>query len=83
MQPMNASAQERRTERVTLMVTPLEKRAVRFVAKARGLTESDVLRAARPEDIVAEYRRLVAMLREALGEVDGPEIGSRRHGVDP
>ena len=70
---MTVPSQEPRSERVTLMVTRLEKRAVRFVAEARGVTESDLLRAARPEDIVAEYRRLLARLREELGEDAGQD----------
>lgn len=52
-----------RTDRVTVMVSPGEKRAVRFVADALGLTESDVMRDMTVAEVVAEYGRM----REALG----------------
>lgn len=56
--------QESRTERATLALTPTEKRAVQFVANVRQTTESDLLRTTLLADVVAEYDRLMAKLRE-------------------
>lgn len=63
MPPSEDAVQEPRTERVGVMVTPAEKRAVRFVADARGLTESDALRDFTVGQIMAEY----ADMRSRLG----------------
>ena len=54
--------QESRPERVTIMVTEAEKQAVRAVAAARGLTESDVLRDMTVAQVLAEYGRIRAAL---------------------
>ena len=54
--------QESRPERVTIMVTEEEKRAVRAVAAARGLTESDVMRDMTVAQVLAEYGRIRAAL---------------------
>jgi len=58
-----ATTREPRPERATLMLTRAEKRAVRCVAAARGMTESDLLRAMRLDEIVAEFERLAALVR--------------------
>lgn len=50
--------QESRTERVTVTVTPLEKKAVKAVAAARDTDESNLLRTTLLADIVDEYRRI-------------------------
>ena len=50
------------------MLTRAEKMAVRCVAAARGMTESDLLRAMRLDEIVAEFERLAALIR---GDDDG------------
>jgi len=57
------------------MLTRLEKRAVRCVAAARGVTESDLLRALRPEEVVAEFERLVALVR---GDDPGEDVAENR-----
>ena len=54
--------QESRPERVTIMVTEAEKQAVRAVAAARGLTESDVMRDMTVAQVLAEYGRIRAAL---------------------
>jgi len=54
--------QESRPERVTIMVTEAEKQAVRAVAAARGLTESDVMRDMTVAQVMAEYGRIRAAL---------------------
>ncbi len=54
--------QESRPERVTIMVTEQEKQAVRAVAAARGLTESDVMRDMTVAQVMAEYGRIRAAL---------------------
>ena len=53
---------ESRPERVTIMVTEEEKQAVRAVAAARGLTESDVMRDMTVAQVMAEYARIRAAL---------------------
>lgn len=57
-----------RPERVTVMVTADEKRAVRFVSDALGVTESDVLRDMTVSEVMSEYARM----REALGLIAQP-----------
>lgn len=52
------------TERVGVMVTPEEKRAVRFVADARGQTESETMRDLTMTDILTEYERIRAIIAE-------------------
>ena len=54
--------QESRSERVTIIVTEAEKQAVRAVAAARGLTESDVMRDMTVAQVLAEYGRIRAAL---------------------
>lgn len=54
--------QESRPERVTIMVSEEEKRAVRAVAAALGLTESDVMRDMTVAQVLAEYGRIRAAL---------------------
>ena len=54
--------QESRPERVTIMVTEQEKQAVRAVAAARGLTESDVMRDMTVAQVLDEYGRIRAAL---------------------
>lgn len=58
---MSTEAQaETRTERVTMAITPGERRAIDFVALANGLEHSSVLlRSMGLEAIVAEYRRMM------------------------
>lgn len=57
--------QEARPERVTLMVTEHEKKAVRAVAAAMDTTESDLLRAKPIAEVVLEYERIRAALGKA------------------
>ena len=54
------TAQESRTERVAITVTPSEKRAVRAVAAIRGTNESDLCRENTITEIVAEFERVRA-----------------------
>lgn len=54
--------QASRHERVTIMVSEEEKRAVRAVAAALGLTESDVMRDMTVAQVLAEYGRIRAAL---------------------
>lgn len=54
--------QASRPERVTIMVSEEEKRAVRAVAAALGLTESDVMRDMTVAQVLAEYGRIRAAL---------------------
>lgn len=53
--------QASRPERVTIMVSEEEKRAVRAVAAALGLTESDVMRDMTVAQVLAEYGRIRAV----------------------
>lgn len=57
--------QDSRPERVTIMVSAGEKRAVRAVAAALGVTESDVMRDMTIPQVMSEYARI----REAIGAV--------------
>jgi len=50
-------AQETRTERIALAVTPSEKRAVRAVAALNETDESNLCRDVTISDIVAAYRK--------------------------
>jgi hypothetical protein len=59
------SQAEPQTERVAVMVTPSEKRAVRFVADAKAKSESEVMRTFSIDEIVAEYDRIRAILNAA------------------
>jgi hypothetical protein len=55
-----------RTERVSLAVTPHEKRALEFVALARGLGGAGLLLREMPlATVVSEYDKLVDQLRAA------------------
>jgi hypothetical protein len=59
----DAQANEsRRTERVTLAVTPLERDAVETVAEARGRRGATILRDLSLGDVMKEYRRLVRLI---------------------
>lgn len=51
-------AQEPRTERATVMLTVDEKRAVRLVAAARDVTESDLLRSTGLGAIMEAYEQI-------------------------
>lgn len=51
-------AQEPRPERAVLMLTADEKRAVRFMAAVRDVTESDLLRDNLIADILSEWQRI-------------------------
>lgn len=70
---MDTRKQEPRSERVTLAVTPTEKRALQFVANVRSypghvVTESELMRSMLLGDVVAEYERMMDRLREAENE---------------
>lgn len=54
--------QASRPERVTIMVSEHEKRAVRAIAAALDLTESDVVRDMTIAQVLAEYDRIRAAL---------------------
>lgn len=54
--------QASRPERVTIMVSEEEKRAVRTIAAALDLTESDVMRDMTMAQVLAEYGRIRAAL---------------------
>ena len=54
--------QTSRPERVTIMVSEDEKRAVRAIAAALDLTESDVMRDMTMAQVLAEYDRIRAAL---------------------
>ena len=55
--------QESRSERAAVMLTPTEKRAVRFLADVMNRTESDILRDMTIKEIVGRYNEI----RERLG----------------
>lgn len=65
MPDTDTEKQAPRTQRVGVMVTPEEKRAVQLVALLKEVTESDLLRDRSIEDIVAE----AAEIRNARGLV--------------
>lgn len=50
--------QEVRSERVTVTVTPSEKRAVKAVAAAREIEESTLLRTTPLADVIEEHRKI-------------------------
>lgn len=54
--------QESRTERVTVAVTPFEKKAVKAVAAARDTDESNLLRSAPVDTVVDDYMRIRALV---------------------
>ena len=56
---------ERRDKRGIAQVTAAEKRALRIVAAHRGVTESDLMRDAKLEDVVDAYERIEAALEGA------------------
>jgi len=62
--PATATAQESKTERAALAVTPHEKHALRFMTGHNKTTESELLRSTLIGDIVAEYERLMERIRE-------------------
>ena len=51
------SAQESKTERAAVALTPSEKRAVRAIAALRGTDESNLIRTMPVADIVAEFEK--------------------------
>jgi hypothetical protein len=61
MDSPHVDQQEQRTERGTVMLSKEEKRALRFVADAFGVTESDLLRRVMPE-IMEEHAQMRAKL---------------------
>ena len=63
MDTERASTQEGRTERGAVMLTAAEKKDVRFVADALGLTESDALR----DFTIADITARAADMRKRLG----------------
>jgi len=63
MCPQATQTQESRSERAAVMLTPTEKRAVRFLADAMNSTESDILRDMTITEIVGRYHEI----RERLG----------------
>lgn len=63
MDDSTSEAQASRTARVTVTVTPAEKKAVKAVAAARDTDESNLLRVMPIDDVVAEYARI----RELVG----------------
>ena len=52
-----APAQESKSERAAVALTPSEKRAVRAVAALRGTDESNLIRTTTVAEIVAEFER--------------------------
>jgi hypothetical protein len=63
--PPTAQEDGARSERVTIAVTVLERRAIRAVAAIRGVDESHLVRSMPISDIVAEFERVRT---EAEGE---------------
>lgn len=57
---MSDEKQETARERLTVMLTTAEKRAVRVVAGLRRITESELMRDQSVSEIVAEYDRMAA-----------------------
>ena len=55
-------AQESKTERAAVALTPSEKRAVRAISALRGTDESNLMRTTPVADIVAEFERLGGVL---------------------
>jgi hypothetical protein len=53
---------DRRSERITLAVTPLERDAVETVAGARGRKGATILRDLSLVDVMREYRRLLKLI---------------------
>lgn len=64
MNEKDEGTQESRTERAALALTPSEKRAVRVVAAAREISESELLRQTPIAAILEEYRRVKGALDE-------------------
>ena len=64
-QPDKDAQAEQPTERIAVMCSPSEKRAVRFVADARNTTESAVMREFSMEQVVFEYERIRRVIDEA------------------
>lgn len=58
------SPQAPRSQRVGIAVTPVEKKAVKFVAEAKGTDESNLFREYSLVGVMAEYDRLMRVLRE-------------------
>lgn len=54
--------QESRTERVTVAVTPFEKKAVKAVAAARDTDESNLLRTTPVDVVLDDYLRIRALV---------------------
>lgn len=55
---MSSEAQESRTEKTAIALTPSEKIALKRVAEARGMPESHLLREMLIHEIVEEYERI-------------------------
>ncbi len=58
MASTTTTAQESRTEVVSISCTPTEARAVKAIAALRNTPASDLLRKMRLRDIVKEYERV-------------------------
>lgn len=56
--------QEKRTERITVAVTPTERRAIKLVAALSAEAESGVLRTRSLNQVMAEFRRAT----DAIGD---------------
>jgi hypothetical protein len=56
--------QESRKQVASIAVTATEKTAIRFVAAHREIPESELLRSLLISDVVEEYDRLMAALRQ-------------------
>lgn len=54
--------QEQRTERVSMAVTPFEKKALKGVAAARDTDESNILREMSLDAVVAEFASIRALV---------------------
>jgi hypothetical protein len=61
-----STPQEARTERASLAVTKAEKQAIKAVAAARETDESNLLRCTLLADILTEYERIRAVVREEV-----------------
>jgi hypothetical protein len=62
MTRQDPDTQETRSESVTTRVTESERRAMQFVAEARGVTVSNLLRETSVQDAVESYARMMRSL---------------------
>lgn len=60
-------AQESRTEKVAVAITPSEKRAIVAVAALRGTDQSNLLHEMSVDDAVTEFERVQAAAAEKVG----------------